>query len=335
MSRCSRSPSMRRLCLLFFACMFLVALGHAPNTYALVRVSVGINYSLGSYDLLSEYGQWLRVAPFGVVWCPFVDESWAPFSDGRWISTSYGWAWDSYEPFGALVYHYGYWYYENDIGWFWVPGDEWSPARVQWIVYGSYCGWAPLPPPHYYWPNPWDVWRHNIWIVVYVGNFCDDHIGHYGIDPGRYRTVMQRDHVAKRAPDVKQVETATKRRVPIQTIERRPMDIRTDKIEVAERSTVRRNAPTGEVSRAVPAIIKERAAVESQRSVITPVENAKMKREPAVPTNRGSATTATRSPVVERKAPTPAKSVQPSKPHAAGGGSPERVVKTVKRSSSK
>jgi hypothetical protein len=244
MSKRYESRVGKRLGLLLFACMLFVAFGYAQNASAVVRVSAGVAFTSGGYDLLSEYGQWLSIPPYGVVWCPYADETWAPFSDGRWIWTSYGWAWDSYEPFGELVYHYGYWYYQNDIGWFWVPGDEWSPARVQWAVYGNYYGWAPLPPPSCYWPDPWDYGQVNIWIVVYANNFCDDHVGHYMVPPRSYRDIIARDRVVRRPPAVRLVEALTRRQIPVRTIVKRPMDIRTDQIQVADRSLVRRDIET-------------------------------------------------------------------------------------------
>src|SRR5205814_112978 len=34
----------------------------------------------------------------------------------------------------------------RNIGWVWVPGDEWAPAWVSWRKSNDYVGWAPLPP---------------------------------------------------------------------------------------------------------------------------------------------------------------------------------------------
>ena len=47
---------------------------------------------------------------------------------------------------GWVVYHYGRWAFEPGIGWFWVPGEEWAPAWVNWRYGDEYVGWAPLPP---------------------------------------------------------------------------------------------------------------------------------------------------------------------------------------------
>jgi hypothetical protein len=50
------------------------------------------------------------------------------------------------EPYGWATYHYGRWYDDPEIGWSWVPGDEWAPSWVSWQEGGDYIGWAPLPP---------------------------------------------------------------------------------------------------------------------------------------------------------------------------------------------
>jgi hypothetical protein len=300
----------KRLGLLLFACVFFVALGYTQNASAVVRVSAGVNYQSGGYDLLSQYGEWLRVPPYGVVWCPYVDESWAPFYDGRWIWTSGGWGWDSYEPFGELVYHYGYWYRDFEIGWFWVPGDEWSPARVQWYTDGDYCGWAPMPPPNYYWPDPWDSYGFNIWVVVNINDFCDDHIGRYGIDQPRYRDVFPRTGVVKRAPDFQRVKTLTRREIPVRTITERPMDIRTDRIKIAERSATPRDAQARVAAPARQSVRTERQIVQPQRQIVQPQRQVVAPRQNAQPQREVAAS---RRPVqVERKAEAPARSAQPA-----------------------
>ena len=29
------------------------------------------------------------------------------------------------------------------LGWFWVPGGVYAPARVEWLTYRDYVGWCP------------------------------------------------------------------------------------------------------------------------------------------------------------------------------------------------
>ena len=325
----------KRVGLLLLACAVFFGSGCAPSASAHSRVSAGFNYSdsyAEDFEFLAQYGEWMGVPPYGVVWCPSVDESWAPFYDGRWIWTSDGWAWDSYEPFGDLVYHYGYWYYDYDIGWFWMPGDEWSPARVQWYSYGRYCGWAPLPPPNYYWPDPWDYCDYDIWVVVHVDNFCDDHIAHHAID--QPRELLRRDIVAKNkellrrdidvkvAPDVRQVKRFADREIPIKTIEKRSTDIRTDRIKAAVRSgTQRAVAEARTISPTRREVDATRKNTQPQREVTTPRQDTQTQREVIAP--RQSAqderkTSATREPARDdRKVEPSARSAQPAQSRAA------------------
>ncbi len=99
------------------------------------------------YAELSPYGEWIEIDYDLVVWRPrHVSYNWKPYLYGSWSWTSHGWYWDSHEPFGWAVYHYGRWYYDDYYGWVWVPGDEWGPAWVEWRYNDNYIGWAPLPP---------------------------------------------------------------------------------------------------------------------------------------------------------------------------------------------
>lgn len=99
------------------------------------------------YSTLSPHGHWLTIEGGVTVWHPvFVPKHWHPYTIGRWVWTRWGWYWDSEEPFGWLVYHYGRWYYHDFYGWLWFPDDEWGPAWVSWRYTDEYIGWAPLPP---------------------------------------------------------------------------------------------------------------------------------------------------------------------------------------------
>jgi hypothetical protein len=123
---------------------------------AQISVSAGINIGpsgrasvdLGFfYDNLASYGNWIQRPSYGWVWTPrAVDNGWRPYQDGRWVWTDQGWTWISDEPYGWATYHYGRWYEDPDLGWSWVPGDQWAPAWVDWQAGEDYVGWAPLPP---------------------------------------------------------------------------------------------------------------------------------------------------------------------------------------------
>ena len=100
------------------------------------------------HDELVEYGDWTLIEPYG--WCfrPDVNfVAWRPYQQGWWEpSDTYGWIWNSSEPFGWITYHYGAWFYDRFQGWVWQPGPVWGPAWVAWAQVDDYIGWAALAP---------------------------------------------------------------------------------------------------------------------------------------------------------------------------------------------
>jgi hypothetical protein len=99
------------------------------------------------YDSLASYGNWIERPSYGWVWTPReVSASWRPYQAGHWVWSDEGWTWLSDEPYGWATYHYGRWYQDPEIGWAWVPGNDWAPAWVSWQEGNDYVGWAPLPP---------------------------------------------------------------------------------------------------------------------------------------------------------------------------------------------
>lgn len=100
------------------------------------------------YDELEPHGDWVLVEPLGWVFRPRVNTvAWRPYQEGRWSpSYSYGWVWESDEPFGWITDHYGFWFHDEFQGWVWQPNGAWAPSWVAWVQVGDYVGWAPLPP---------------------------------------------------------------------------------------------------------------------------------------------------------------------------------------------
>ncbi len=99
------------------------------------------------YDDLASEGNWVQSPNYGWVWSPrSVASDWRPYRDGNWVWSDQGWTWVSNESYGWATYHYGRWYEDPQIGWAWVPGNDWAPAWVSWQEGGDYIGWAPLPP---------------------------------------------------------------------------------------------------------------------------------------------------------------------------------------------
>lgn len=140
------------------------------------------------YENLDPYGDWREVGDYGYCWQPRnVNSDWSPYSDGRWLYSDVGWTWDSDEPYGWAVYHYGRWANVASVGWIWVPGTEWGPGWVSWRQNDRYVGWAPLPPEARF--------SINIGFSSWVDNY-------YGIGPGHYRFVENRHFGSRRLGSV-------------------------------------------------------------------------------------------------------------------------------------
>lgn len=232
----------KRMCLVLLGLMvpFLLFLAGCATTTD--RQSIGDEYYDDDVHYLSAYGGWIDYPPYGMVWQPHVVSGWGPFYYGHWIWTGDGWAWTSYEPYGWLVYHYGYWGYEPGFGWFWIRGDTWLPACVQWYTFGSYAAWAPLPPPSVVWPDPWDPYDVDVWIVVDIDNFANEDVGRHRIARPVYRESIQQRTIVKRPPDIRVVERVTRRTVPTVRIREQETRIR-PRTDSKPPATVRRREP--------------------------------------------------------------------------------------------
>ena len=200
--------------------------------------------SLNEYDLqdLNAYGDWVHIDRFGRVWQPSVVDGWEPFYYGNWLYTNNGWAWDSYEPFGWIVYHYGDWYYDPEYHWVWIPGYQWSPARVRWLDYGDYICWAPIPPPGVIWPEPWQPTGFQFWITVNMGDFTRDRVGQFRIMHPRAREEREIRRGMDRPPDRNLIERYTHQPV-------RKVQIRREPIQMAHHQIHRMRLPDQEEQR--------------------------------------------------------------------------------------
>ncbi|NVO20561.1 MAG: hypothetical protein HXX13_12745 [Bacteroidetes bacterium] len=180
------------------------------------------------YDELSPYGDWLYTNDYGYVWRPFFDrpEDFRPYaSNGDWAYTDYGWTWVSDYRWGWAPFHYGRWFFDDYLGWMWIPGTEWAPAWVSWGSYNDYWGWAPLGPNinvniNFNWiaPNTWwtfvpcrhfygNRWRDYIYDrpvqVNYITNITNIYVDDDRRDNGRWF----------RGPRVNEVERYNRTRV--------------------------------------------------------------------------------------------------------------------------
>lgn len=115
------------------------------STMPAARAGLAPEYRL-FYDALADYGDWVLIEPHGWLFRPHLSyPTWRPYEEGYWVPTeSWGWVWNSVEPFGWATDHYGRWLDDDYQGWVWQPGLEWGPAWVDWSIAGDYVGWRPL-----------------------------------------------------------------------------------------------------------------------------------------------------------------------------------------------
>jgi hypothetical protein len=234
--------------------------------------SVGSEYSGYNIDELNSYGEWIDVEGYGRVWRPSVINSWQPYYNGHWTYSGADWVWVSYEPFGWIVYHYGNWDCIDTYGWVWIPGDnEWSPARVQWIEYGDYIGWSPLPYGGMRWPEPWEHSKVHPWNVVKREDFNTENIGARRVNNPPQEDTKQTIRPERRPPDVKVVERYVKAPIPVVKIEQEPVPMKREPIRI-EKQPVKIDAqpvPTpGRVLHRLKVPDQENAKIERYRPTV-------------------------------------------------------------------
>jgi hypothetical protein len=167
---------------------------------------------VGMFADLRFYGEWRHVHHHGWVWRPFVRVGWRPFFNGHWVWTEFGWMWASYEPFGWATYHYGYWDYDYRLGWIWIPDYDWSPCRVEWVVYDDYVCWAPLAPRGVHFGYPWSRTHFNVWVSVPVYRFTDHNVGRHRVNV-KYKSDYSARSAVRSAPEVGYVERYQGRKI--------------------------------------------------------------------------------------------------------------------------
>lgn len=96
----------------------------------------------------SLYGEWLWHELYGYVWRPFYNDyypwgSWMPYIYGRWMNIGGSLFWIPEEPWGWVPYHLGFWMWDKNKGWIWIPGSVFAPAWAVWSFFHGYYGWRP------------------------------------------------------------------------------------------------------------------------------------------------------------------------------------------------
>jgi len=212
--------------LLFIACLLFFSFSqvHSQN----VHVSVGFQTF---YDELEPYGTWVNYPQHGYVWRYRASGEFRPYStNGRWVYTDDGWTWVSDYNWGWAPFHYGRWLYDDELGWLWVPGNEWAPAWVTWGSYNDNFAWAPIapgisisigssyrPPSNYWVVCPGNYFGRPDWQSHAIRN--NDRvtiINKVTIINNYNRPQAGRNTGYYRGPDTKQVERYTK--APVQRV---------------------------------------------------------------------------------------------------------------------
>lgn len=122
-----------------------------------------VNQGVVGAEDLDEYGRWVPISGYGMVWTPtVVVAGWTPYSQGRWIwQDPWGWTWVAAEPWGWAPCHYGRWFFRSSR-WYWTPVQPtvqrvvYAPALVAFVggprasvsvsIGVGAIGWFPLAP---------------------------------------------------------------------------------------------------------------------------------------------------------------------------------------------
>ena len=218
---------------------------------------------------LDGYGYWEYIPIHGRIWIPYVNTNWQPYYYGYWIWSTYGWTWIPYEPWGWLPHHYGRWMWDAYYGWIWIPGYTWGAAWVSWHISGSYVGWAPMPPDHYYYSHSrsysdhsrrWDRnepsrvnWPHDVdyagWVFVSPKEFTSDQLSNHIRQRKDIQDSlrMDTDLNMSKAPAREFIERAANRRIPISNLTTKEVNVGNRQLNLVlpkdQLDRIRTNAP--------------------------------------------------------------------------------------------
>lgn len=198
--------------MLFLLAVSLIAAGCVVGDTSTRAPQTSSSYGSSDeqFPVLNAYGNWIDVGTYGRVWQPSVMSDWRPYTNGQWVWSDRGWMWDSDEPFGWVVYHYGEWIQMDALGWVWIPGNDWSPARVNWYSGNDYIGWAPMAPPRASYPEAYQPGYENYWVVVPAPQFTRLNVGAYRTTPPHQAPpAATRGKAPERPPDIITIQGAT------------------------------------------------------------------------------------------------------------------------------
>jgi hypothetical protein len=242
-----------------------------------------------TFKALNNYGTWVKIPDYGSVWKPYAaDGNWLPYSDGRWTWTDKGWFWDSNEPYGWIVYHYGHWQFTDYDGWFWIPDYNWMAERVVWYNSDNYIGWAPLPKLNIDQSLLYnDKYTRKIWVVVAEKNFAGQNIKrHFDVTFVPGASVLQAGN-GGRAPEKNDIERVSERTVEVAQLISEQVNTGGKQllwVSVASNDSVSDSTLTDQANQVDPDIIDDETDIIAQ-----PVEDAPSGGtiEPVLPSDPG------------------------------------------------
>ena len=163
--------------------------------------SIGIATSTTVQQMMTDlnnYGTWIPDRQWGWVWQPRgVLPGWRPYSHGQWlVAEGFGMYWQSYEPFGWAVYHYGRWaWWGGNKGWVWIPDKTWGPGYVNWAYGEGYVAWTPMEPTA---PNAAQGIRNDkvnnapwMWMIVPQASLLTSNVWQWSLPTARNINIMQ------------------------------------------------------------------------------------------------------------------------------------------------
>jgi hypothetical protein len=184
-----------RMSLAALAVALPLAAGRAAHAQGAIGVATSITVQQFMEDL-SNYGTWTSDPHWGWVWQPRgVLPGWRPYAQGQWlVAEGFGMYWQSYEPFGWAVYHYGRWaWWGNNRGWVWIPDKTWGPGYVNWAYGEGYVAWTPMPPSG---PGPQAIQNGHVksepwmWTIVPQPSLLTSNVWQWAVPSARNANLM-------------------------------------------------------------------------------------------------------------------------------------------------
>lgn len=154
----------------------------------------------------SLYGEWVWHDLYGYVWRPFYNDyypwgSWMPYLYGRWMNIGGSLFWIPEEPWGWVPYHLGFWMWDKNKGWIWIPGSVFAPAWTVWDYFYGYYAWRPWTLYDWYFATYYNYLGYNPNLGGYYYQFANQIIPETSVKPVLDK--IRKDQLRKASSDEK------------------------------------------------------------------------------------------------------------------------------------